>query len=136
MSLSNKVILVGYCASKAELKQTAKGTPMAVLSVYTRDKIEKSQYINQPHRCVFFGSNANIIAEKCEKGRHIHLEGTLRTQRLGEGTDARYFTSIIVNEFMLSPRQNMKALKNTIREIIEENNIQSCNELDILKDEG
>ncbi len=134
MSLNNDVRLMGFCAAKPTLKTTQMSTPMATLVIYTQDYIKDGKPISQTHRCVFFGKRAEMIAKVASKGRHIHLRGSLRSQCKGEGKDRRYYTSILVEEFRVSPRQSVEALKDTLREIIDENNITTYDQLGILCD--
>ncbi len=70
--------------------------------------------IDQAHRCVFFGRMAESILKKNCKGRHVHLRGTLRSQRVGDGEQARYYTSVLVEECLFSPRQNVEALRDAL----------------------
>ena len=136
MSLNNDVRLAGFCAEGATRKETKFGTAMAVLVIYTQEpsygkqsnqkQLEnmirgKGNTIDQAHRCVFFGNKVDHIVKKASKGRHIQLRGTLRSQRVGEGVQARYYTSVLVEEYRFSPRQNVEALQDVVREIIAEN---------------
>ena len=132
MSLNNEFRCIGYCAEKPLIKLTKEGRPMATLAVYTRDAIGKDEYINQAHRCVFFGKKAEIIASKADKGRHIHIRGMLRSERIGDGLEAKYYTNIIVEEFKVSPRQSVEAVKDALREMIIRDNITQCDQLGIL----
>lgn len=135
MSLNNDVRLMGFCAEKPVLKKTQHGTPMATLVVYTQELMKNKDPINQAHRCIFFGGKAEMIVKFASTGRHIHLRGSLRSQAKGEGQDRRYYTSILVEEFKVSPRQSVEALKDTLREIIDENNITEYNQIGILADD-
>ena len=135
MSLNNDVRLMGFCAGKPVLKQTQRGVPMATLVVYTQEIIKNQEPLNQAHRCIFFGNKAEMIVKFASKGRHIHLRGSIRSQAVGEGSDRIYYTSILVEEFKVSPRQSVEALKDTLRDIIDENNITEYSQLGILADE-
>lgn len=134
MSLTNDFRMMGFCAQKPVLKRTLKGKPMAVLVVYSRDWFGQDHDISQAHRCLFFGKKAEWISKMADRGRHIHVRGMIRSQRKGEGNDARYYTSVIVEEFQLSPRQSVESLKDAVREIIKDNNIKSCDELGIFQE--
>ncbi len=135
MSLNNDVRLMGFCAAKPTLKTTKHGTSMAILVIYTQEYVKDKEPISQAHRCVFFGDRAESIVKYASKGRHIHVRGSLRSQHKGEGAERRYYTSILVEEFRLSPRQSIEALKDTLREILDDNNIDHCDQLQILHDE-
>jgi len=52
--------------------------------VYTQDFVKNKEPINQVHRCMFFGSKAEMITKFASRGRHIHLRGSLRSQHIGE----------------------------------------------------
>ncbi len=133
MSLNNDVRIIGFCAQKPELKRSKNGNPLAILVVYTQDFIHAEKTIQQPHRCVFIGKQAELIAKMADTGRHIHIRGSLRYQRKGEGNDVRYYTNILVEEFRLSPRQSLGMLKDTLREMIAENHITSPDQLGFLQ---
>ena len=105
---------------------------MATLVLYTQYNVKNGDVINQAHRCVFFGNRAEMIVKFASKGRHIHLRGSIRSQSKGEGADRHYYTNILVEEFKVSPRQSVEALKDTLREIIDENNITEHEALGIL----
>ena len=126
---------MGFCAEKPVLTQSQQGLPMAILVVYTQELIKNKSPINQAHRCVFFGNKAEMIVKFASKGRHIHLHGSIRSQAKGEGNNRRFYTSILVEEFRVSPRQSVEALKDTLREIIDENNINEYTQLGILVDD-
>jgi len=132
MSLANEWRGLGFCAATPKLTTTKQGTYKATLVIYTKDHIGQGEYINQPHRCLFFGEKAKLAAKMIEAGRHIHIRGTLRSIRRGEGKDAHYYTSILVEEFQLSPRQSVESLKSTLREVIDENQITEYSQLGIL----
>ena len=134
MSLANDVRLIGYCADKPKMKKTKNGKSMAVLVVYTRDHIGNGEHISQPHRCISFSKVAEYIVNKAEKGKHVYVRGTLRTKRVGEGKNSHYYTNIFIEEFKFTPVQGMLAIKGTIREILEKENITSCEQLDFFQD--
>lgn len=121
---------MGLCAEKPTLKKTKNGTSMAVLVIYTQE-ITKKEPINQAHRCVFFGASAENITKLATKGRHIHVRGALRTKLKETGKLRYYITSILVEEFRLSPRQSVESLKDMLENMIQENNITRCDELGI-----
>ncbi len=133
MSLTNDFRCLGFCADKPLIKTTKNGTQMAILAVYTHDFVEEGQFISQAHRCLFFGKKAEMIAEKADKGRHIHIRGMIRLQRQGEGQDARYFTNVIVEEFSLSPRQSVEAVKEVLRDMLAKDKITHCEQLGIFQ---
>lgn len=132
MSLCNQVHLEGFCGNTPQLRYTKTHQPMASLSVYTRDHVNSSYWVSECHRCLFFGKLAELICNKAEEGRYITLNGMLRTQRKGEGKAARYYTNVIVETFQLTPLQNISALRDTLKEIIDTNHIQSVDDISIV----
>lgn len=135
MSLVNHVRLAGYCADDAKLGQTQTGIPMATLTIYTREHVKNGEDISLPHRCVCFGKLAEAVVKHAERGRHLTISGRIRTIRKGEGDKARYYTNILIDEFLVSPRQSVEAVKDMLRELVEKRNIQSTEELAIFQDD-
>lgn len=136
MSLVNHVRLSGYCADEAKLGQTQSGIAMATLAIYTREYVKGGEDITLAHRCVCFGRLAEALVKHTERGRHLNLAGRIRTIRKGEGEEARYYTNILIDEFLVSPRQSVEAVKDIIRELLKEKNIQSADELAIFHDDS
>lgn len=136
MSLNNDVRIMGFCADVPKFRHTQKGTAMATLVVYTQDYEADNTPINQAHRCVLFGAKAEKIVALVEKGRHIHIRGSLRTKRIEKEGDVRYYTSILVDEYRLSPRQSVAAVKDLVAQIIDKNNVTNTKELGLFQEKS
>jgi single-strand DNA-binding protein len=101
MSL-NRVTLIGYIGHDLEeLRYLPSGQPLANFSVATdesfTDKNGQKQERVDWHRVVVYGKLALICKEYLAKGRHVYVEGCLRTREY-EARDnggKRYRTEII-----------------------------------------
>jgi single-stranded DNA-binding protein len=129
MGLSNHVRLSGLCAEKPQLKQTKTGRPMSALAIYTREYLSTHYIVDEVHRCLFFGEKAVKLCDKAEKGRNIEIEGVLRTKRVGEGKEAKYYTNVVVQRYKLSPRQSVGAIRDCLRDMVNEENIKTPEDL-------
>lgn len=82
MASLNKVLLIGRLGQDPEKKSTPSGKTVVKLSLATNEhytdrsgeKREKTEW----HRLVFWEKLANIVAEYCNKGSLIFIEGSLR----------------------------------------------------------
>lgn len=139
MSLTNDVRLMGFLAATPPIRQTKQGVDFISFSLYTREPLitAKSDQsclntagtITQAHRCLLFGERAGQFHQTAEKGRHLIVCGRLQTQRKGEGKEARYYTSVIVDGFYFSPRQSVAAIRDCLREMVEDNHIKTKEDL-------
>lgn len=135
MSASNMVILIGFSADQPKLKQTDNGKTIASVAIYTKDWHRKDKKPDI-HRCIFFGKNAHRAHQLIKKGSHLHCVGTIKYQRVetkkGHSINA---ARVWIQEFSLSPSvRPVDRLKETVREIIDENHIASVNEVALFKD--
>ena len=76
----NKVILMGNLTRDPELKYTPSGTGVAEFSIAMNRKYqdkEETTYID----VVTFGKLSEHIAEYCQKGKQVLVEGRLEQQR-------------------------------------------------------
>ncbi len=101
MSL-NRAMLIGYVGHDLEeLRYLPSGQPLASFSVATDESFtdkngEKQERVNW-HQVVVYGKLALICKEYLAKGRHVYVEGRLRTREY-EARDnggKRYRTEII-----------------------------------------
>jgi single-strand DNA-binding protein len=101
MSL-NRVTLIGYVGHDLEaLRYLPSGQPLANFSVATDESVndkngEKQQRVDW-HQVVVYGKLALVCKEYLAKGRHVYVEGRLRTREY-EARDngrKRYRTEII-----------------------------------------
>ena len=101
MSL-NRVTLIGYIGHDVEeLRYLPSGQPLANFSVATgesfTDKNGQKQERVDWHRVVVYGKLALICKEYLAKGRHVYVEGRLRTREYESKDNGgrRYRTEII-----------------------------------------
>ncbi len=101
----NKVIILGRLGQEPEIRYTGSGAAIANLSVATTDSYKDKQTgqttdNTEWHRVVFFGKQAEVIGEHCQKGSQLYIEGRLRTNKWQDqqGQD-KYTTEIIGREF-------------------------------------
>jgi single-strand DNA-binding protein len=106
MASLNKVQLIGHLGADPELRHTGGGTAVCDLSIATTErwtdkqsgeKHEKTEW----HKVVFFGRQAEVIAEYLRKGRPLYVEGRLQTDKYEKDGITRYSTKIIGSEFQL-----------------------------------
>jgi len=77
----NKVTLIGFLGSSAEVRATNNGS-FTTLSLATKSSYKKDgKYISHTewHRCVVFGKLSEF-AKSLTKGAHIQVEGELRSR--------------------------------------------------------
>ncbi len=102
MSGFNRVILLGHLGKDPELRYTQSGTPVCRLSVATSRKFKgkDEQLVEETewHRVVVWGTSAKNCGQYLAKGRQVHVEGRLQTQKWTdkEGVD-RYVTEIVAD---------------------------------------
>ena len=82
----NKVIVLGTIGKNPEVRYMPSGTAAVNLSIATNDGYkdkQTGQYIDvtEWHRVVFFGKQAEVVGQYCEKGNKIYIEGRLRTNK-------------------------------------------------------
>ena len=101
MSL-NRAMLIGYVGHDLEeLRYLPSGQPVASFSVATDESFtdkngEKQERVDW-HQVVVFGKLALICKEYLAKGRHVYVEGRLRTREYEarDNRGKRYRTEII-----------------------------------------
>lgn len=105
MSGVNKAILVGHLGQDPELKQGQSGKSFAnaTLATSERRKVDGEwQDTTEWHRLVFFGKTAEVLAQYCNKGKQLYVEGTLQTRSWDDDDGLRrYSTEILVNKMVM-----------------------------------
>ncbi len=102
----NKVMLIGRSTTDVEVQKIeSTGSSVVNFTVATNRRyknkdeqlIEESEY----HRCVAYGSAADIIGQYVTKGKRLYVEARLRTRKW-EDTNGnnRYTTELVVNNFI------------------------------------
>jgi single-strand DNA-binding protein len=111
MSGYQKVIIQGRLGQDPEMKYTASGSAVANISVATSEKwndkqsgekVEKTEW----HRVVFFGRQAELIAEFFSKGSMILLDGKLQTDKWERDGQTHYTTKVIGRELVFQGRSD------------------------------
>ncbi len=110
-ALRNKVQLIGHLGADPEIRTFDSGKMKATLSLATSDvykdsngnKISDTQW----HRLIIWGNRAKVAEKYLKKGNELAVEGkiTYRAYENGNG-EKRYFTEILVNDFVLLGRKN------------------------------
>ena len=101
----NKVMLIGRLGKDPELRQSNSGTSVVNFTMATSERYkeqgatewtEKTEW----HRCVCFGSRAEVIAKYLKKGSPVYVEGGLQTRSWDDKDgQKKYSTEIVVRDF-------------------------------------
>lgn len=103
----NKVILIGNLGDAPELRVMPSGASACNFSVATseswKDKNGEKQEKTEWHRCSAFDRGnykmAEYIAQGCQKGTKIYIEGKLETRKYEKDGIERYATEVKVESF-------------------------------------
>ncbi len=108
----NKVILIGNCGADPDVRQTATGSSVTVISIATSEAWTDKQ-TGQPqertewHRVVFLNRLAEIAAQYLRKGSKVFIEGSLRTRKWDDQSgQTRYTTEIVAREMQMLDSRN------------------------------
>lgn len=110
----NKAIIYGNLTRDPEVKALPSGSKVCNFSVATnrtwKDQSGKKQESTDYHNVVFFGKQAEIIAQYMHKGNAIMVEGRITT-RSWEGQDGKknYRTEIVGENFQFGPKGGSSA---------------------------
>jgi single-strand DNA-binding protein len=95
----NSVEVIGFLGADPVLRYTPNGKAVCDVNVatnsYYKDADGNSQQNTEWIRCTFWGKNAENLAQYMKKGSQIHVQGRLKTDRVGEGEAAKYYTKVI-----------------------------------------
>ena len=117
MASFNKVMLMGNLTRDVQTKQIGGGTTVAEFGLASTRKFktaggeqrEETLFVD----CTAFGKPAEIIAQYCEKGKPLFVEGRLKLDQWEDKTSGakRSKISVIVENFQLlgSPNGGAKA---------------------------
>lgn len=99
MGSLNKVQLIGNLGADPDMKYLQSGDAVVNLSIATTDKWKDKTSGEQKertewHRVSFFGRSAEVIAEYCQKGSSIYIEGSLQTRQYEKEGQTHYATDI------------------------------------------
>lgn len=107
----NRAELRGNVGSAPERRQTASGTDVTTVSLATNarwtDKAGNQQERTEWHRLVFWGKQAEQIANYVSKGDELEVEGEIRYRPYTDAKGVeRYMTEIHVSEYWLSSNRS------------------------------
>ena len=104
----NQATVVGRFGFKPEVKNVS-GTMICSFSLAVSEKWKGKDGTSQEKtdwiRCVFFGKQAEIIAQYCDKGSLLFVQGKIsnRVYKDKDGVESQ-ITEIVGREFQLGPK--------------------------------
>lgn len=110
MNSLNKVELIGNLTANPEIRETPNGTKVASVSIATNRKWKDASGTVQEeveyHRCVAWGSLAEIFEKYVSKGHKVYVEGRLKTSSWDDADGKKHYKTEIVIErlIMLTPK--------------------------------
>jgi len=98
----NKVELIGFAGTDAEVKEIKKGVKMGRFSLATSEgyKNAKGEWVNTTtwHKIVLWNDNAQKAAETVKKGSRVSLTGKLNYRSYETQTgEKKYLVEIVAN---------------------------------------
>jgi single-strand DNA-binding protein len=104
-NLVNRVILIGNLGGTPELKELGNNKHVLNLSLATNEYYKDSSGERQSrttwHRITAWDNAAKFLADKCQAGSKLMVEGKLENKQWEKDGEKRYSTEIRLNEFML-----------------------------------
>lgn len=102
----NKVILIGRLGQDPEMRYSTNGVAVARFSLATNERVQAGEGNwedrTEWHRVVTFGKTAEFCGNYLAKGRHVYVEGSLRTNQWEDAQgQKRYTTEIIARDIQL-----------------------------------
>ena len=99
----NKVQLIGNLTRDPELKALPSGSNVVNFSIATnrtwKDANGAKQEAVEYHNVVFYGKQADVIAQWCTKGQQLLVEGRLTTRSWEKDGAKQYRTEIVGEQF-------------------------------------
>lgn len=106
----NRVILVGNAGSDPDVRETAKGTTVAHVSLATNRAFEtdgRTQQRTDWHRLTFWGGAAETVEAYLRKGTRLYVEGRIEYGSYERDDVTIPTTDVVVEEFVfLDPRES------------------------------
>jgi single-strand DNA-binding protein len=94
----NKIILIGNVGKDPETKTLPGGAVVTKFSLATeeswKDKSGERKNHTEWHTIECWGKTAEFVSTYVKKGRALYVEGSIRTDQVGEGSEKKYFTKI------------------------------------------
>lgn len=100
----NKVLLIGNLAKDPEIRYSDGGNACAKVRLITNERWKDRQTGEQKqrtegHNLVFFGRQAEVVAEHLKSGEKLFVEGRNQTRKYqGQDGQDRYITEVVVKE--------------------------------------
>lgn len=111
----NKAILIGNITKDIELKALQNGTKVASFSIATnrtyKDTHGNKQESVEYHNIVSFGKQAEVIAQYCNKGDSIYVEGRITTRSWDKEGVKMYRTEITLENFQFGNKKENKPVE-------------------------
>ena len=111
----NKAILIGNITKDIELKALQNGTKVASFSIATnrtyKDAHGNKQESVEYHNIVSFGKQAEVIAQYCNKGDSIYVEGRITTRSWDKDGVKMYRTEITLENFQFGNKKENKPVE-------------------------
>lgn len=109
MRTKNKIDLIGFVGRDPETQEGAAGTRITRFSMATtdrwKDKAGQTKEHTEWHRIVFFGPQAEQLAEFVRKGSLIEVEGSVRSHSYETAGVSRLVYEIRGEEYRLLDRR-------------------------------
>jgi len=106
----NRVILVGNAGADPDYRETARGTPVAHVSLATNRVYEldgETQRRTDWHRLTFWGKAAETVDRYLRKGSRVYVEGRLEYGSYERDGVTVPTTDVVVQDFVfLDPRES------------------------------
>ena len=111
----NKVILLGHLGRKPELRATPAGTSVVNFSLATnrewRDRDGEKHKETEWHQCEAWGKKADLLAEYCDTGDALYVEGRAKTQTWNDEDtgEKKYRHKVIVDQFQFVGQRQQRS---------------------------
>ena len=106
----NRVILVGNAGSDPDVRETARGTRVAHVSLATNREFEldgQTQQRTDWHRLTFWGGAAETVETYLRKGNRLYVEGRIEYGSYERDEVTIPTTDVVVQEFVfLDPAES------------------------------
>lgn len=124
----NRITLIGRATGNVDKKVIESSGSAVVNFVIATNRKYKNKDNNimeeaEYHRCVSYGSSAEVLAKYLHKGKRVYVEGRLRTRKRQDSAgNNRYSTEVIVTHFIFLDTKNSDEVEESTQtdEILEE----------------
>ena len=106
----NKVYLLGHLGDTPKLNKTTLGTSFLRFRLATSERYrgpnDEWKDHTEWHNVVLWGTRAEGLAQRLDKGSHVMVEGSLRTSSYVKSGVTRFATDIRAHDVCFMPRSN------------------------------